>query len=87
VQSCASRSPLLKVIDEKIKIQLHSPGCSLEEKKRGVKTCCLLDGVAENNREIGEKPELQHKQRLAQHNCVNRGRREYRHAERSFIPL
>jgi hypothetical protein len=47
----------------------------------------LLAGVAEKSQEIGEKPELQHKQRLAQHNRVNKGRREYRHAERSFIPL
>jgi hypothetical protein len=51
------------------------------------KNCCLLAGVAEERQEIGEKPEMQHKHRLAQHNCVNRRRREHRHAERSFIPL
>jgi hypothetical protein len=47
----------------------------------------LLAGVAEERQEIGEKPELQHKHRFAQHNHVNRRRRAYRHAERSFIPL
>jgi hypothetical protein len=47
----------------------------------------LLTGVAEERQDIGEKPELQHKHRLVQHNRVNRRRREYRHAERSFIPL
>jgi len=56
-------------------------------KKGGARTFCLLTSVAEERQDIGEKPELQHKHRLAQHNRVNRRRREYRHAERSFIPL
>jgi len=43
------------VMKEERKIPLHSTGCSLEGKKGGAKTCCLLAGVAEKRQETGKK--------------------------------